>query len=111
MHRLKEYSERATAMVVLMQIILILKTNHTNVGGEDITNPYGEMACMIQVLADTASNDHSDALPILSHCSTTHSLTHNSDSTDSVDFLKAVSFLSLDVITALPIECAWEGHL
>ena len=99
-------------MVVLMQIILILKTNHTNVGGEDITNPYGELACMIQVLADTASNDHSHAYSsILSHCSTTHSLTHNSDSTDSVGFLKEFSFLSLDVIAAFPIECAWDGHL
>ena len=111
MDRLREYSERATAMVALMQIILILKTNHTSVGGEDITNPYGELACMIQVLADTAPNDDFHAYPILSRCSTTHSLTHNSDSTDSVNFLKEFSFLSLDVIAAFPIECAWDGHL
>ena len=48
-----------------MQIILLVKTNHSSLGGSEMPAPYG-------------------------------------------DFLKAVSFIALDVIQWLPLNCAYE---
>lgn len=41
-NRLKEYSERFTAVVSLMQIITILNTTHVSMGGAEVPSPYLE---------------------------------------------------------------------
>jgi hypothetical protein len=58
-------SEGCTGIFITMQIILLVKTNHSSLGGSEMPAPYG-------------------------------------------DFLKAVSFIALDVIQWLPLNCAYE---
>ena len=64
-HKLwKDVIEGGTALFVTLQIVLLVKSNHSSLGGSQMPPPYG-------------------------------------------DFLKAISFLVLDIIQWLPLNCAY----
>ena len=58
-------SEACTGIFVTMQIVLLIKSNHSSLGGSEMPTPYGK-------------------------------------------FLELMSFLALDVVQWLPLNCAYE---
>ena len=99
--RFGEYNTRATAMVILMQIILVsAKRWIATIGLIPHHQPLSSLSppLSLRLLPQILKNNHT-------------SVGGEEMTNPYVGFLNFFAFLSLDVITILPLECVWRGHL
>jgi hypothetical protein len=64
LERLTEYSERLTAVISLMQILTILNSTHTSLGGAEVPSPYLEFMHSFSFLTlDVVTMTHDKPTP------------------------------------------------